>query len=168
MAVGDARGRVVEHDRGVDRGLARGAVGGEPGDPLEAQEVGRGVTAQAAVQPGRHGVGEAARRTRVDADLGRQFRVRHEGPHRLFGEPEALLERRHRRLHRGRVQVDQRRQRAGRIHVRIVRPRYDGLVTSPEQAVSLANLKLERDAIVLYDALARIEKEPRRADAFRH
>jgi len=40
-------------------------------------------------------------------------------------------------------------------------------VTSPEQAVSLANLKLERDAIVLYDALARIEKEPRRADAFR-
>ena len=41
-------------------------------------------------------------------------------------------------------------------------------MTSPEQAVSLANLKLERDAIVLYDALARIEKEPRRADAFRH
>jgi vacuolar iron transporter family protein len=41
-------------------------------------------------------------------------------------------------------------------------------VTSPEQAVSLANLKLERDAILLYDALAQIEKEPRRADAFRH
>ena len=41
-------------------------------------------------------------------------------------------------------------------------------MTSPEQAVSLANLKLERDAIVLYDALARIEQEPRRADAFRH
>ncbi len=41
-------------------------------------------------------------------------------------------------------------------------------MTSPEQAVSLANLKLERDAIVLYDALARLEKEPRRADAFRH
>jgi vacuolar iron transporter family protein len=40
-------------------------------------------------------------------------------------------------------------------------------VTSPEQAVSLSNLKLERDAIVLYDALARIEREPRRADAFR-
>jgi VIT1/CCC1 family predicted Fe2+/Mn2+ transporter/rubrerythrin len=32
---------------------------------------------------------------------------------------------------------------------------------------SLANLKLERDAIVLYDALARIEKDPRRAEAFR-
>lgn len=33
---------------------------------------------------------------------------------------------------------------------------------------SLANLKLERDAIVLYDALAGIEKDPRRAAAFRH
>ncbi|MGH2511285.1 MAG: VIT1/CCC1 transporter family protein [Candidatus Limnocylindrales bacterium] len=32
---------------------------------------------------------------------------------------------------------------------------------------SLENLKLERDAIVLYDALARIEKEERRATAFR-
>jgi VIT1/CCC1 family predicted Fe2+/Mn2+ transporter len=32
---------------------------------------------------------------------------------------------------------------------------------------SLDNLKLERDAIVLYDALAEIEKDPRRADAFR-
>ncbi len=32
---------------------------------------------------------------------------------------------------------------------------------------SLENLKLERDAIVLYDALASIEKDPRRAAAFR-
>ncbi|HET9850896.1 MAG TPA: VIT1/CCC1 transporter family protein [Candidatus Limnocylindrales bacterium] len=32
---------------------------------------------------------------------------------------------------------------------------------------SLQNLKLERDAIVLYDELAKIEKDPRRADAFR-
>jgi VIT1/CCC1 family predicted Fe2+/Mn2+ transporter len=32
---------------------------------------------------------------------------------------------------------------------------------------SLDNLKLERDAITLYDGLARIEKDPRRADAFR-
>ncbi len=31
---------------------------------------------------------------------------------------------------------------------------------------SLDNLKLERDAVVLYDALAAIEKDPRRADAF--
>ena len=34
-------------------------------------------------------------------------------------------------------------------------------------AQSLANLKLERDAIALYDALADIEKDPRRAAAFR-
>jgi vacuolar iron transporter family protein len=32
---------------------------------------------------------------------------------------------------------------------------------------SLANLKLERDAIALYDALSRIEKDPKRATAFR-
>jgi VIT1/CCC1 family predicted Fe2+/Mn2+ transporter len=34
-------------------------------------------------------------------------------------------------------------------------------------AQSLENLKLERDAIVLYDGLAAIEKDARRADAFR-
>ncbi len=34
-------------------------------------------------------------------------------------------------------------------------------------AQSLENLKLERDAIVLYDALASIEKDQRRAEAFR-
>jgi VIT1/CCC1 family predicted Fe2+/Mn2+ transporter len=34
-------------------------------------------------------------------------------------------------------------------------------------AQSLDNLKLERDAIALYDALAKIEKDPRRAEAFR-
>ena len=32
---------------------------------------------------------------------------------------------------------------------------------------SLANLRLERDAIALYDALSTIEKDPRRASAFR-
>jgi len=36
-----------------------------------------------------------------------------------------------------------------------------------DTAQSLDNLKLERDAIVLYDALAEIEREPRRALAFR-
>jgi VIT1/CCC1 family predicted Fe2+/Mn2+ transporter len=34
-------------------------------------------------------------------------------------------------------------------------------------AQSLENLKLERDAIALYDGLARTEKDPRRAEAFR-
>jgi VIT1/CCC1 family predicted Fe2+/Mn2+ transporter len=37
---------------------------------------------------------------------------------------------------------------------------------APETAQSLANLRLERDAILLYEALARIEKDPRRASAF--
>ena len=40
-------------------------------------------------------------------------------------------------------------------------------VMSPETLQSLENLKLERDAILLYDALATIEKEPGRAAAFR-
>ena len=35
-------------------------------------------------------------------------------------------------------------------------------------AQGLENLKLEQDAIVLYDELATIEKDPRRAAAFRH
>ena len=36
-----------------------------------------------------------------------------------------------------------------------------------DAAQSLENLRLERDAIVLYDGLAQIEKDPRRAEAFR-
>src|SRR5688572_9273872 len=40
-------------------------------------------------------------------------------------------------------------------------------LTPEEQARSLANLKLERDAIVLYDSLAALEKNPTRAEAFR-
>ncbi len=44
---------------------------------------------------------------------------------------------------------------------------YDALVPPIDVERSLDNLKLERDAIVLYDALATIEKDPRRADAFR-
>jgi VIT1/CCC1 family predicted Fe2+/Mn2+ transporter len=36
-----------------------------------------------------------------------------------------------------------------------------------DAAQSLENLKLERDAVTLYDGLARVEKDPRRADAFR-
>lgn len=40
-------------------------------------------------------------------------------------------------------------------------------LTAEEQRRSVANLKLERDAIVLYDELARIEKDPQRAAAFK-
>ncbi len=42
-----------------------------------------------------------------------------------------------------------------------------GALDAGERTRSLANLKLERDAIVLYDRLAGIEKDPRRAAAFR-
>jgi VIT1/CCC1 family predicted Fe2+/Mn2+ transporter len=38
---------------------------------------------------------------------------------------------------------------------------------TPDPAQSLANLRLERDAILLYDALGAIEKDPNRAAAFR-
>jgi vacuolar iron transporter family protein len=41
-------------------------------------------------------------------------------------------------------------------------------LTVTDTARSLENLKLERDAIVLYDALASIERDERRAAAFRH
>ena len=40
-------------------------------------------------------------------------------------------------------------------------------LTAAERATSLANLKLERDAIFLYDRLAEIERDPDRAAAFR-
>jgi VIT1/CCC1 family predicted Fe2+/Mn2+ transporter len=40
-------------------------------------------------------------------------------------------------------------------------------VTPAEQQTSLANLKLERDAIVLYERLAAMERDPRRKLAFR-
>ena len=40
-------------------------------------------------------------------------------------------------------------------------------LTAEERARSLSNLKLERDAIVLYDQLAEIERNPERAAAFR-
>jgi rubrerythrin len=40
-------------------------------------------------------------------------------------------------------------------------------LTADERARSLANLKLERDAITLYDSLAAIEKNPERASVFK-
>ncbi len=44
---------------------------------------------------------------------------------------------------------------------------YDAAMAPIDVEQSLDNLKLERDAIVLYDALAGIEKDERRAEAFR-
>jgi VIT1/CCC1 family predicted Fe2+/Mn2+ transporter len=44
---------------------------------------------------------------------------------------------------------------------------YDATVAAIDIPTSLDNLKLERDAVVLYDALASIERDPHRAVAFR-
>src|SRR6202795_1363934 len=44
---------------------------------------------------------------------------------------------------------------------------YDAAVAPIDVEQSLDNLKRERDAIVLYDSLARIERDQRRAEAFR-
>ncbi len=49
----------------------------------------------------------------------------------------------------------------------VTRPGYHRTVATFDVQQSLENLKLERDAIVLYDALAGIEKDERRAMAFR-
>jgi VIT1/CCC1 family predicted Fe2+/Mn2+ transporter len=46
-------------------------------------------------------------------------------------------------------------------------PGYDLVVPPIDIRQSVANLKLERDAIALYDALSRIERDPLRAEAFR-
>ncbi len=43
-----------------------------------------------------------------------------------------------------------------------------GTLAAVNIAQSLENLRLEQDAVVLYDSLATIEKDPRRAAAFRH
>jgi VIT1/CCC1 family predicted Fe2+/Mn2+ transporter/rubrerythrin len=48
------------------------------------------------------------------------------------------------------------------------RPDHVGYALRVNIAQSLENLKLEQDAIALYDALASIDKDPRRQAAFRH
>src|SRR6478672_10030377 len=57
--------------------------------------------------------------------------------------------------------------RQARVRVYAATMAYDGSVPPIDVERSLDNLKLERDAIVLYDSLATIEKDPHRADAFR-
>jgi vacuolar iron transporter family protein len=44
---------------------------------------------------------------------------------------------------------------------------YDAVMAPIDVEQSLDNLKLERDAVVLYDALSSIERDPHRAEAFR-
>ena len=82
---------------------------------------------------------------------------------------QALVEVGHRGEHVGRGQVAERAAIGGGHAPRVYAAAmaYDDAVPPIDVEQSLDNLKLERDAIVLYDALAAIEKDPRRADAFR-
>jgi VIT1/CCC1 family predicted Fe2+/Mn2+ transporter/rubrerythrin len=105
----------------------------------------------------------------MDADLGWQFSAGRQGRHGLFGEGQARVQIGHRTLHVCRREIEE-RWRVGQWH----HPRvyastiaYDAGVAPIDVEQSLENLKLERDAIVLYDALSQIEKDQRRADAFR-
>ena len=126
----------------------------------------------------------------VDADLRRQLGVGDERAHRPLGEVEPFVERRHARLDVVRRQVAEWRQRGGHgEHVRIVTDGPLAVAHGDDPAVrfgrpppleqawsmpvsdvqqSLDNLKLERDAIVLYDALASIEKDERRSRRVPH
>jgi len=107
----------------------------------------------------------------MDADLGRQLgRAIGEGDERAFGEPELIIKRWH-----GREDVGAREVEQGSIgHQLSLRAPFAGdrryhqvAMTQLDTARSLDNLKLERDAIALYDALATIEQDPARASAFR-
>ena len=91
--------------------------------------------------------------------------------HRQLGEREALRRAaaspRRRRPPTGSAAAAGRvRHRRGRVVARRRSLRSEPMAAI-DVAQSLENLKLERDAIVLYDALAAIEKDPRRAAAFR-
>jgi len=105
----------------------------------------------------------------MDADLWWQLGARCESRHGLFGEGKARVEFGHRAIHVGRREVEQRwrfsRGHQARVYASTIA--YDAVVPPIDIEQSLENLKLERDAIVLYDALAQIEKDQRRADAFR-
>ena len=144
----------------MDRGQVQSAVVGEPGDPLDAEQVGRTVRVGPA-QERRHRVRERSVRSRRYPDLGRQVGIGDQRDHRALGELEALGDGRHGGGDGRGIEVAD-----GRCHARSVDARYDAAMAPIDTATSLENLKLERDAIVLYDALARIEKDPRRAAAF--
>ncbi len=101
-------------------------------------------------------------------DLWRQLRPFYQGRQRPFGESQAPLKIRHRRGRIGRAEVAQVRRigRRHRLRVYAARIAYDAKVPQIDIEQSLDNLKLERDAIVLYEALATIETDPHRAEAF--
>ena len=103
----------------------------------------------------------------MDADLGRQLGIADQGQHRPLGQLDPALDRGHRRPHgcgsRYRIPVDGHRCESRSRPQSPGAPGYHRLVATIDLQQSLENLKLERDAIVLYDALAGIEKDERRA-----
>ena len=120
----------------------------------------------------RHRVGERPVGPRVDPDLGRQLGRAREPAEGQLGErrgaprsggiaavtsaPDEVAQRR--QAGHGRESRPARRSPRGTLRYAV----------GVNIAQSLENLKLEQDAIVLYDRLATIEKDPRRAAAFRH
>ena len=94
---------IAEHDdRGDGRQAAR-PIAWEPGDPLDAEQVAAGIVGRVVVAVerapgGGHGMGEGARRARVDAHLGRQLGIDHECGQGALGEGDALRHRRHGRF----------------------------------------------------------------------
>ena len=165
---GTRRG-VIDDDQSADRRQSALVVGREPRHPLDPDQVACSTRVGAA-QIRRHGVDERVRRSRVDADLRRQLGVGDEGDHRLLGQGRGARRcrawRRGHRRPRGSGAGDRTSTRVTRSGVYASAMAYDGPVPPIDVEQSLDNLKLERDAIVLYDALSAIEKDPRRAAAF--
>ncbi len=104
----------------------------------------------------------------MDAELGWQFRVLHESDHRPSRQVEPLPDGWHRGADIVSIQVQHRH----RLQIRDASLPFASVaqatlqLTEKEREASLANLRLERDAVVLYDRLAEIEKDPARAAAF--
>ena len=163
--------RIVQDDHGADRRQAERRRSPGSRRPTSGPSRSSSPSGSSAAEVGRHRVTERRRRAGMDADLGRQLgRAVGERDERPLGEMEPLVERRQRGDDVGPRQVAaagawspaQSRVRAGPGS-----SLPSGAMATIDTAQSLDNLKLERDAIVLYDALAEIERDPRRAPAFR-
>ena len=159
-------------------------MAGSPRAVLSAKPVTQFIPSRSPVSPPsrtaqvrRHRMRERAVLPRMHADLRRQLRVAAERDHRPLGQLEALLDRRHRGEDVGRRQVAQ--GRGGHAPPSLRGPTRSGHPARPNRGQahyhrhgpdrcpeSLENLKLERDAIVLYDALAGSRRTRVRAGAF--
>ena len=168
---------------GADPGQAERRV--FVGDSRRPTSCRRGRRRVAGPEVGRHGVDERAVGPGVDRDLGRQLRgvragrARSSSARRGGGAPRAGASPPRRRPRRTSAAAAARPRRCAGMRTRRPAPRRRAepsrrgsvrFSTWPpiDFHQSLDNLKLERDAIALYDALARIEKDPRRAAGVPH